>query len=320
MNVKNYPKIAFGTWSWGAGMYGGDAVFGNAVTEEQLVPVFDEAMKNGFNLWDTATAYGGGASETILGNLARRYPREKVLISTKFTPQLVGNRNPENAVAELFADNLNFLGVETIDLYWIHNPMDVERWTPQLIPLLKSGKVKAVGVSNHNLEQIKRANEILAKEGFRITAVQNHFSLLYRSSEQAGILDYCKANDILFFAYMVLEQGALSGRYSAKNPLPEGSARAQTYNPILPKLDVLIGKMKEIGACHNASVAQVAMAYAIAKGTLPLIGATKPHHITDAIGATKINLSAEEINLLENTAKATGVDTKGGWENNMEAN
>nr|WP_315012599.1 aldo/keto reductase [uncultured Capnocytophaga sp.] len=320
MNVKNYPKIAFGTWSWGAGMYGGDAVFGNAVTEEQLVPVFDEAMKNGFNLWDTATAYGGGASETILGNLARRYPREKVLISTKFTPQLVGNRNPDNAIAELFADNLNFLGVETIDLYWIHNPMDVERWTPQLIPLLKSGKVKAVGVSNHNLEQIKRANEILAKEGFRITAVQNHFSLLYRSSEYAGILDYCKANDIFFFAYMVLEQGALSGRYSAKNPLPEGSARAKTYNPILPKLDVLIGKMKEIGARHNASVAQVAMAYAIAKGTLPLIGATKPHQITDAIGATKINLSAEEINLLENTAKATNVDTKGGWENNMEAN
>ena len=320
MNVKNYPKIAFGTWSWGAGMYGGDAVFGNAVTEEQLVPVFDEAMKNGFNLWDTATAYGGGASETILGNLARRYPREKVLISTKFTPQLVGNRNPDNAIAELFADNLNFLGVETIDLYWIHNPMDVERWTPQLIPLLKSGKVKAVGVSNHNLEQIKRANEILVKEGFRITAVQNHFSLLYRSSEYAGILDYCKANDILFFAYMVLEQGALSGRYSAKNPLPEGSARAQTYNPILPKLDVLIGKMKEIGARHNASVAQVAMAYAIAKDTLPIIGATKPHHINDAIGATKINLSAEEINLLENTAKATGVDTKGGWENNMEAN
>lgn len=126
----------------------------------------------------------------------------------------MGERNPDTAVATLFEDNLKNLGVDYIDLYWIHNPMDVDLWTPQLIPLLQSGKVKAVGVSNHNLSQIKRANEILSSAGFRVAAIQNHFSLLYRSSERAGILDYCKENNITFFAYMVLEQGALSGRYS----------------------------------------------------------------------------------------------------------
>ena len=72
--------------------------------------------------------------------------------------------------------------------------------------------MKNVGVSNHNLSEIKRANEILGKQGFRISAVQNHFSLLNCSSESSGILDYCRENDITFFAYMVLEQGALSGK------------------------------------------------------------------------------------------------------------
>ena len=91
-----------------------------------------------------------------------------------------------------------------MDIYWIHNPMDVEKWTPKLIPLAKSDQVKTIGVSNHNLSEIKRASEILAAEGLKISAVQNHFSLLHRSSQQAGILDYCKENGIAFYAYMVL--------------------------------------------------------------------------------------------------------------------
>ena len=131
------------------------------------------------------------------------------------------------------------LGTDYIDIYWIHNPADVERWTPGLVSLVKSGKVRQVGVSNHNLAQIKRAEEILSKEGVHVSAIQNHYSLLYRSSEDAGILDYCKEKGIDFYAYMVLEQGALSGKYNTKNPLPEGSQRGDTYNPILSQLEKL---------------------------------------------------------------------------------
>ena len=96
---------------------------------------------------------------------------------------------------------------------------------PDLIPLAKSGQIKTIGVSNHNLVEIKRANEILAAEGLKISAVQNHYSLLHRSSERAGILDYCKENGITFYSYMVLEQGALTGRYHETNPFPEGTGR-----------------------------------------------------------------------------------------------
>ena len=82
------PKIALGTWAWGAGAFGGDAVFGSKTGEENLKPVFDAAMKAGLNLWATATAYGMGESERILGTLAKEYERKDVEISTKFTPQI----------------------------------------------------------------------------------------------------------------------------------------------------------------------------------------------------------------------------------------
>ncbi len=158
-----------------------------------------------------------GESERILGQLAKDYNRADVQISTKFTPQIA--EVFENSVEKMADASIERMGCNYIDIYWIHNPMDVERWTPGLIPLLKSGKVKRVGVSNHNIKEIQYANEILGKAGFKVSAVQNHFSLLYRSSEKGGVLDYCKENDIEFWAYMVLEQGALSGKYNYCCPL-----------------------------------------------------------------------------------------------------
>jgi len=313
--MKNLPKIALGTWSWGAGFAGGDQVFGNNLSAEDLQPVFATAMNAGLNLWDTATVYGMGSSEMMLADFVNQYPREKVLISTKFTPQIAGTG--DNPVEDLLNGSLQRFETDYIDIYWIHNPMDVEKWTPGLIPLLKSGKVKRVGVSNHNLTQIKRANTILAEAGFKVSAVQNHYSLLYRSSEEAGILDYCKENDIRFFAYMVLEQGALSGKYNTANPLPEGSGRAQTYNKVLPQLEELTNAMKEIGSSRNTSVAQVAIAWAIAKNTLPIIGVTKVSHVEDAVLASQITLSSQEIETIETLASKAGVDTRGSWENPM---
>jgi aryl-alcohol dehydrogenase-like predicted oxidoreductase len=313
--MKKLPSIALGTWSWGTGFAGGDQVFGNNLSISDLKQVFDTAMKAGFNLWDTAAAYGMGSSESILGEFVKQYPREDILLSTKFTPQMAGSSS--NPVEEMLNSSLERLGTDYIDIYWIHNPTDVNKWTPELIPLLKNGKVKSVGVSNHNLEEIKQANSILAKAGFSISAVQNHYSLLYRSSEDAGIIDYCKTHDIIFFAYMVLEQGTLSGKYNTRNPLPEGSGRANTYNKVLPQVEELTDVMKEIGGSKNASVAQVAIAWAIAKNTLPIIGITKTSQIEDALNATKIILTDQEIEKIEALAANAGVDTQGAWEKSM---
>ena len=309
-------KIALGTWAWGTGMFGGDTVFGSNTDESNLKPIFDAAMKAGLNLWDTATAYGMGESERILGHLASAYKREDVLVSTKFTPQLA--EVYDNSVTKMAEASLDRMGLDYIDMYWIHNPMDVERWTPGLIPLLQSGKVKHVGVSNHNIAEIRRANEILGEAGFNVSAVQNHFSLLYRSSEKGGVLDYCKENGIEFWAYMVLEQGALSGKYNKENPLPAESDRGKKYNPVLPQLEALTDEMTAIGRKYGASCSQIGIAWAIAKGATPLIGATKERHVVEAAEAADIVLTTEEVARLEQLADATGIDTRGGWEHSME--
>ncbi|MRN53785.1 aldo/keto reductase [Paenibacillus sp. LC-T2] len=314
MKNEMIPSIALGTWSWGTGSAGGDAIFGNHLSAADLKPVFEAAMDAGFNLWDTAAVYGMGASETILGSFTKG--RNDVLISAKFTPQMAGNN--DNTVEELLDGSLNRLGVEHSDIYWIHNPADVKRWTSKLIPLMKSGKVKYAGVSNHNLEEIKLAASILAEEGLEISAVQNHYSLLYRSSEEAGIIDYCKEQNIVFFSYMVLEQGALTDKYSAQHPLPSGTRRGEAFDSdTLTKLEGLILAMRNIGSKHNASTAQIATAWAMAKGTVPIIGVTKTSHIEDAIKAAEISLTEQEIRDLEAAAKETGVEVKGAWENPM---
>ena len=316
MMIMKETRIALGTWAWGAGMFGGDSVFGSDTDENNLKPVFDAAMGAGLNLWDTATAYGMGESERILGHLASAYKREDVLISTKFTPQMAEMYG--NDVVKMADASLQRMGLDYIDMYWIHNPMDVERWTPGLIPLLQSGKVRRVGVSNHNIKEIRRANEILGEAGYKVSAVQNHFSLLYRSSEKGGVLDYCKENGIRFWAYMVLEQGALSGRYDVANPLPEDSDRGRKYNPVLGHLTALTDAMKEIGAKYGLSCSQVGIAWALTKGTMPIIGATKERHVLEAAHAADTVLTPEETARLEALADEAGIDTRGDWEHTME--
>ena len=316
--MKTLPKIALGTWSWGTGFAGGDQVFGNYLDAGILRPIFDLATKKGLVLWDTAAVYGMGSSETILGEFIKSSRRDELILSTKFTPQLA-SKNADNPVADLLEQSCKRLGTDIIDLYWIHNPTQINEWTHYLVPLLQSGTIKRVGVSNHNLAEIQLVNNTLKQAGFEISAIQNHYSLLYRSSEHAGILDYCKQNNITFFAYLVLEQGALSGKYDANHPLPEGSGRAATYNKALPQLQKLTDKMREIGATKNDSVAQIAIAWAIAKGTLPIIGVTKLKHVEDAAAAIALKLSFDETRALEALADQAGVNTKGAWEKPMHS-
>lgn len=310
---REIPAMALGTWSWGTGINGGDKVFGNECHEEDLRPVLKKAMKQGLNLWDTAAVYGMGASETILGHLIKG--EEDAIISTKFTP-LEGH--DENAMKKSLEDSIKRLGVNNIDIYWIHNSRDVKRWTTEIIPLMKCEKIKHVGVSNHNLEEIKLAASILEKEGLQLSAIQNHYSLLYRASEEAGILDWCNKNGVVFFSYMVLEQGALSDKYNANNPFKDETRRGQVFNvEVLRKLESLIDVMKQIGNKYQVEPAQIAMSWAITKGTVPIIGVTKESHIDDAVSAIDIELEENEIIALEKAAGDTGVSIKGAWEKSM---
>jgi aryl-alcohol dehydrogenase-like predicted oxidoreductase len=309
------PTAALGTWAWGDNGEPGYGYFGSGIAQAGLEEIAEKAHAAGLHLWDTAIVYGMGRAETLLGEVLKRFARSDYQLSTKFTPQAAGTG--DQPVADMLEQSLARFGTDYIDLYWIHNPADVARWTPQLIPLLESGKVKHVGVSNHNLSEIQLANRLLGDAGFRIAAVQNHYSLLHRSSERAGILDYCRRQGIPFFAYMVLEQGALSGKYGPANPMPRDSDRAGTYNAMLTQISALTHKLASIGERLGAATPEVAIAWAIAKGATPIIGVTRPHHVDGLVRASHITLTLEDMVELEAAADMVKVSTLGWWEREM---
>ena len=310
--MANLPKIALGAWAWG-----NDGTFGNIFTADSLKPIFDTAMANGLNLWDTAYAYGMGTSEKVLASFLKGLPRDSFLISDKFTPQCANGK--PTAMSDMIGMQLQLMELDRFDLYWIHNVWDAPHWTEELAKYYEGkDNVPLLGVSNHNLTEIKQANEILKSHGLKLSAVQNHYSLINRSSEDSGILDYCRENGMTFFAYMVLEQGALSGKYDTKHPMPEGSARAETYNPVLDKLELLNAKLRNLAEKYGVGAAQIPVAWAIAKGTLPIIGVTKENQVLDAVKAANVTLAAEDAVELEKLADSLKLNVIRFWEKEMK--
>ena len=310
--MNGLPKIALGAWAWG-----NDGTFGGSLTADMLRPIFDAGMAHGLNLWDTAYAYGMGTSEKVLASFLKGLPRESYLVSDKFTPQCASDS--PTAMADMIEMQLKLMDLDRFDIYWIHNVWGAPHWTEEVAKYFEGKEnVPMIGVSNHNLAEIRQADEILRAHGLRLSAVQNHYSLINRSSEDSGILKYCKENDIVFFSYMVLEQGALSGKYDTQHPMPEGSDRAAVYNPVLDKLETLNASMKKMADKYGVAVAQIPVAWAITKGTLPIIGVTKVSHVEDAAKAAEISLTAEEVRELETLADTLHIDAVRMWEKEMK--
>lgn len=312
MAMQTLPKLAMGAWAWG-----NDGTFGGELDAETLRPVFEAAMAHGLNLWDTAYAYGMGASEKVLAHFLNELPRESYMVSDKFTPQCADTASA-TAMKDMVETQLDLMGLNRFDVYWIHNTTDAPKWTEELAKYFEGrDDVPLLGVSNHNLAEIKQAAAILEAHGLRLSAVQNHFSLLNRSSEKSGILQYCKDNGIVFFSYMVLEQGALSGKYDVAHPMPAGSARAEAYNPVLDRLEILNAEIAKVAQAHSVKPAQVPVAWAVAKGTLPIIGVTKVSHVEDAAQAAAVELADAEVERLENIADELDIDVIRFWEKEM---
>lgn len=310
--MNTLPKIALGAWAWG-----NDGTFGGNLTADTLRPIFDAGMAHGLNLWDTAYAYGMGTSEKVLAGFLKGLPRESYLVSDKFTPQCANGK--PTAMADMIEMQLKLMELDRFDIYWIHNVWGAPHWTEEVAKYFEGrSDAPMIGVSNHNLAEIKQADAILRAHGLRLAAVQNHYSLINRSSEDSGILRYCRENDIVFFSYMVLEQGALSGKYDTQHPMPEGSDRAAIYNPVLGQLEALNAAMKKLADKYNVAIAQIPVAWAIAKGTLPIIGVTKVSHVEDAAKAAQITLTADEVKELESLADTLGINAVRMWEKEMK--
>jgi len=309
VNSKEVAPCVIGTWAWGTGNNGAKMVFGKNNSEEQLQETFETAYENGFNFWDTAEVYGMGTSEKLLGKLIKE--KNNIVISTKHFP---GKKYKTGENEKAIRKSLERLNIEYIDLYWLHSPKAIKENMKELAECLKKGLIKNIGLSNCNIEQIKEANEILKQNGTKLYAIQNHFSLLSIEREKE-ILEYCKNNSIIFFGYMILEQGALSGHYDEKNHFPLLSMRGLTFGKSkFKKIKPLLQYIKELGIKYDVDSSQIPIAWTISKGVFPIIGLTKPKHAISLKQGIDIKLTKEEIEKLEQLAILSGVKCKGIWE------
>ena len=312
LNNKTLPPCAIGTWAWGAGMNGSKMVFGNNYSEEQLTKTFDTAYNKSFVLWDTAEVYGMGNSEKILGKCIKN--KGNAILSTKYHPD---KKFKQGKLEQSLNNSLNRLGVDCIDLYWLHQPFCLEENIAEAVKQLKNGKIKSLGLSNCTLEQAQTADRILKEQGFSLSAIQNHYSLLSMSTQQNNLISWCNKNNVLYFGYMILEQGALTGGYSSKRLFPLFSTRRMSFGKSkFIKIEPLLDYQKKLAEKYSVKTSQIPIVWAINKGIIPIIGLTKPEYALALANGVKIQLKKDEIHQLEKLAKESGVVCKGSWETN----
>lgn len=302
--MKN--KCVIGTWGWGSGINGGGMIFGAAPKESTLEITFSTAVNNSLLIFDTAPVYGGGSSEKLLGKLAGN--NSDIIISTKYFPiERFGKTNVKKSLTK----SLLRLNREYADILWLHQAVNIENNMEAMAELILEGKAKHIGISNADLSDVRLAQDTLSKYDIKLYGVQNHYSLIFRGHEESGLLDYCLKNDIEFWAYMLLEQGALTGI----KQLPALSRRGIAFGKSkIEKLTELTDKMSELALEHETDNAGIAIAHACSKGMIPIVGATSPEHVEKLASSSKLTLSPNEISLLEELADKSGVSVKGVWE------
>ena len=305
-----YENIMIGTWAWGAGVNGSKMVFGKKYDVAVLKEAFDRANSLGLNRWDTASVYGMGSCEKMLGGFMKG--RNDIFISTKYFPN---KKFKSGALEKSFNDSMQRLGRKSADIFWLHQPNNLVKNLEEAIPLIKDGRIKSIGISNVTFDHVKQAEKFMEQKGLKLGAVQNHFSLL--RTDQQPIVDYCNSRGIRYYAYMVLEQGALTGRYDAKNHFPAFSMRNRLFpKKNFEKIEGLLAMTKDIAKKYGIDQSQVPILWALGKGAVPIVGITKASYADKLAAALKVNLTQEEIDRLTEEAKKCGLRQAGGWESN----
>jgi aryl-alcohol dehydrogenase-like predicted oxidoreductase len=265
----------------------------------------EASLAAGVTLFDTAAMYSGGAAERRLGELIRGH--DEVQVSTKFP---AGIRARADELPVTLDDSLERLGRPRVDLYFHHYPSG-RRPIPDLMghmaDAVEAGKVRAVGVSNHSVDQIRIAHAALAERGVPLAAVQQGYSLLDRRIETNGILDTCRELGITLMAYQPLASGALTGRYA------EGARPSGVFRPFMrafrdsgrKAVVPVIALLREIGERHGKTPAQVALRWLIEQGdVIPIPGAKTGAQAAANAGALSFVLAPGEIETLDRATRA----------------
>lgn len=294
----------------GLGCMGMSEFYGPAMDEKDAVDLIHAAVDRGINHFDTAEMYGVGHNEKVVGN-ALRDRRKGLVIATKFGPlrdENTGERlgvdgSPAN-VRRASEGSLKRLGIETIDLYYLHR-MDpdtpIEETVGEMGRLVEEGKVRSLGLSEAGADTIRRAHSV-----HPISALQTEYSLFSRHVENE-ILPTCRELGITLVAYSPLGRGLLAGKFTTENrPTGEGEFRRGEAQPRFSDENYeanleLVETVKEVAGRHGVSPAQVALAWVLSRGkevvTIP--GTTKLQHLEANLGSMDVELTQDDLSALE---------------------
>ncbi len=295
------PPLGVGTWAWGDKGTWGMGGYDQSFTEATIREAWEASIEAGVVLFDTAEIYGKGESERIIGRLLAADPgvRSRVVIATKFMPS-PWKVNVRAALLSAARHSRERLEVDTIDLYQIHGPVSLrshDALADALAAAHAEGIVRAVGVSNYSAKETRAMDAALRKRDLRLASNQVEFSLLRTMPLRVGLIDTCRELGVVPLAYSPIGQGRLTGKYSAANPPPGG--RSFAAHP-MAEVDAIVARLRRIGEAHgDRTPSQVALAWLIARGAVPIPGAKNRDQAEQNAGALGWRLTDEELALLD---------------------
>jgi pyridoxine 4-dehydrogenase len=302
------PAMGCGTWAWGNRFLWGYSEDMDA----QLQAVFAQCVRQGVTLFDTGDSYGtgrfNGRSEQLLGQFAQAYTgpnRAKVTIATKLAayPWRLSRRSMLKA-GQASAERLG-RSVDLVQMHW--SPANYAPWQEGplldgLADLYEQGLVKGIGLSNYGPQSLLRAHQRFADRGIPIKTLQVQYSLLstYPVTTLA-VKDICDQLGIQLIAYSPLALGILTGKYTEQGPWPKG-VRGQLVRQLLPGARPLLQVLQSIAQSKQKTMAQVALNWCMAKGTIPIPGAKNLEQAQQNMGALGWRLGGDAIAQLDAAA------------------
>ena len=289
----------------GLGCMGMDHAYGAPADGEEMIKLIRHAVTLGCNFFDTAVVYGE-ANEVLLGKALEIFPRDEVIIATKFgiygqeivdgKPQNILNSKPDS-IREQLEGSLKRLGVDYIDLYYQHRvdpEVEPEIVASVMKELIAKGKIKHWGLSNAPLDYLKRAHAVCP-----VTCIENQYSMVFRQPEKE-VFKVCEELNVGFVAYSPLGNGFLSGKYTPATKYAEGDFRNNMgrFNPeVMKRNQALLDLVQEIAERKNATSAQIVLAWEINQKDwiVPIPGTTKIHRLEENLGAMEVELTEQEM-------------------------
>ena len=282
-----------------------------ALNEEQSRPYIKQALELGINFFDTADVYSTGASEEVVGNALKDFARrEEVVIATKVFNPMSQDPNDRGLsrkhIMSSIDRSLKRLKTDYVDLYQIHRwdyHTPIEETLEALHDIVKAGKARYIGGSSMYSWQFAKALYTSDLHGWtRFVSMQPHYNLIYREEERE-MLPLCEDQKIAVIPWSPLARGLLTGNRS-KDWTETLRARTDQYSKLLYRSDSdfdIIDRVSEIAAQRGVTPAQISLAWILSKPviTAPIIGASKPGHLEQAVAALSVKLTDEEITRLE---------------------